>query len=70
MNFIILMDKIEAGADLVRTITSKYTLIFLILGFKHDVLITGKPLRGVFNKVLSILSLSYNGPGVTELVFE
>ena len=36
-----------------------YILIYIIFHFKHDVLITEKPLRGVFNKVLSYLILSY-----------
>ena len=36
-----------------------YILIHLIFHFKHDVLITEKPLWGVFNKVLSYLILSY-----------
>ena len=41
-----------------------YILIYIIFHFKHDVLITEKPLRGVFNKVLSylILSSSSNAP--------
>ena len=33
-----------------------YILIHLIFHFKHDVLITEKPLRGVFNKVLLLLT--------------
>ena len=36
-----------------------YILIYIIFHFKHDVLITEKPLRGVFNKVLSYLILLY-----------
>jgi len=32
-----------------------YILIYLVSHLKHDVLITEKPLRGVFNKVLSYL---------------
>ena len=39
--------------DMKEGIVFIYTLIYVILGFKHDVLITEKPLRGVFNKVLS-----------------
>ena len=31
-----------------------YILIYIIFHFKHDVLITEKPLRGVFNKVLHV----------------
>ena len=34
-----------------------YILIYIIFHFKHDVLITEKPLRGVFNKVLPYLTL-------------
>ena len=36
-----------------------YILIYLIFHFKHDVLITEKPIRGVFNKVLSMTHLSF-----------
>ena len=37
-----------------------YILIYIIFHFKRDVLITEKPLRGVFNKVLSYLDVFTN----------
>ena len=49
-----------------------YILIYIIFHFKHDVLITEKPLRGVFNKVLSYLicHVRCNQPNnLTELIY-